>query len=1116
MLALSLAKLVSSAAPGANVSDLHLRPIGNSLWRAGAGAGKTYNLVQRVMRIAEDWSKTHDGAFPRLVVTTFTRMATQELRVRLMEAALKAAAEGKKDLIPFVTSRSQLFVTTLHGVMDSFLRSFGSEIGLEPGFRVAGSEEMEALVRRVGKKILFPDATTTQTVVDELLNEFDFSTTLRLLQRVSRIRTEFDETEKPARPANRTDMLASMALSLRDLADDLKSLHDEIARGSDDPKWAPHLEWLQLVVREMKVESFDETHLDMLIELLAGEPKIVNSTKSKHYIAFAAGEDWKDPIKNAKSELANLLVELTAIEKFEKVNAALDSVERQFSEALRREKLRAGLIELEDLELLALELIRRSPKAAETYAASWDHWLIDEYQDTSPRQVVLLAALAKGRPQFVVGDPQQSIYLFRGARPNVFLDREDQASSEAHEKVELMGNRRSHPEVMAFINHSVAKLGSDFQEMTAERRHQHGDGRRPGSVASPFGAATLLSMAPATFTDASGKTKPLKIEDLRRLEAEQISNVVATLLHGDPKRNRPGASPASIAILARSNKDLGIVAREFARRGLPFQIHTAGAYSDRLEVADLCALLSFLSNPHDDENLIHLARTAWFPIREEVLATGYRRTGSLWNVLEAERAKDVDENHEIEALQAGLIAARERGLVQAFREMLMGCDFFSWCGVLDPSGRREANALKFLAKLAVAERQAGFVPRRFVDEILGGGDRGSENESNDRDAVAAVKPDRIHLMTIHVSKGLEFDHVFLPFLADAGGKGRSSSEFILHEQKRVWSVGLSVDDEGGSSAGPLAREWNDILHTWGVEEMKRLLYVALTRARESLFLSVTGEPKTNSFLSFLDLSREPGDHGTYRTIVDTGAAGAGGVALSAGKSEGNLRAPWGQVPRARPDSVYAGISVTRLLELEDEIAAQNAISREGAGGARGARIQRSTPAPGAARRSLSMAIAAARGTRLHRVFEMAKPDRNRDQNENQTAMAQEIARWFVEDEQEGARDALKWLLALKEPNLASVLSSGEVEWSFTYVRGGYAVDGQIDLWGRDPAGRLWVIDYKTGDSFYKDKAIRQLKYYAEALLAGRVAQAEEEVFLCALYPFTKEIFTESMVLPKGL
>lgn len=1079
--------------------NLHERPIGDSLWRAGAGAGKTFNLVKRVMRIAEEWSASHEGAFPRLVVTTFTRMATQELRVRLMEEALRSSAAGNTELIPFVTSRSQLFVTTLHGVMDSFLRSFGSEIGLEPGFRVGGPEEIETLVRRVGKKILFPlraaqtleEAELAKSVaIDTLLAEFDFATTLRLLQRVARIRSEFEESEKTSRPATAADMRASMAIGLQDLAAPLADLRAEITLASDDVKWAEFVEWLGLLISHMRATTATNLLTLDLANLLESQPKVTNS--GKHKIDFGAGPKWKTPILNAEKTVESVRDEENALDKFEAVNSALALVECEFSAALRIEKFQSGLIELEDLELLALELVRKSPTAAATYAEGWDHWLIDEYQDTSPRQVLLIAALARGRPQFVVGDPQQSIYMFRGARPNVFLDREEMAAKNSHEKVELLGNRRSHPDVMNFVNHGVRVLGEEFQPMSSVRAEQKNSGRREGSVASPFGAATLLAMQPATAVDSSGREKPLKADELRAREAEQIANAIETILV-------KGASPASIAILSRSNKDLAIVAREFGRRGLPFQVHTAGAYSDRLEVADLCALLGFLSNPHDDENLIHLARTVWFPISEDVLVTGYRRKGSLWNVLEAQAASASDQ-HEIETLQAGLVAARERGLVQAFREMLMTCEFFSWCGLLDPSGRREANALKFISKLAVAERQAGFVPRRFNDEILGGGDRGGESESNDRDAVAAAKPDRIHMMTIHVSKGLEFDHVFLPFLSDAGKPGGRLNDFVFHEQKRIWTVGLAVDDDGGTTAGPIAREWNAIVDAWGLEEKKRLLYVALTRSRESLFLSATGEPKANSFLSFLNLSKETGPHESYRTLDHVELPTDRYRPVE--KSE-KVRVPWGSIERKRGDNSFASISVSRLLEMEEETES---------------RLKNPNKKVQSAKRSLSMAVAAARGTRLHRVFEMAKPDMAGNSAgegaEHASIMAREIARWFAEDEQEDARQALKWLLELKEPKLASILISGEVEWSFTYVRGEYAVDGQIDLWGRDDVGKLWVVDYKTGDSAYKEKALRQLKYYAEALAACGFAKPNEKIYLCALYPFSEEVFTEPVVLSR--
>lgn len=1100
--------------------DLHRSPIGNSLWRAGAGAGKTYNLVERVLRIEQEWRKNpeNQGRSPRLVVTTFTRMATQELRMRLMEAALKS--ERQAELIPFVTSRSQLFVTTMHGVMDSFLRTFGSEIGLEPGFRVAGPDELETLIRRVGKRVFFPEqvggqpagqdaSQTAGQEIDIILSEFSFSAALSLMNRISKTRREFQFSDRPARPAERADFEIALRRCLAERAQSLSELINEIEEKQPSDKWNEFLDWLNRglsILRLAATVSLSE-QLNSILEWHEAAPKFQNARANK--IEFRAGEKWKDPIKAIVQEVESAIQDLAAIEKFVSLNLSLATVEARFTDEIRAEKFRSGLIELEDLELLSIELIQKSPQSARSFAESWDHWLIDEFQDTSPRQVQLIEALAIGKPQFIVGDPQQSIYLFRGARPGVFAEREATALSRGDERTELMGNRRSSPGVMQFINHAVGRLEGEFQEMTSVRATQENEGRRLLSITSPFGQASVLLLPPATTPNEKGEQKPLKVDELRRLEAGRLAAAAKSLLSR-------GASPASIAVLGRSNRELTLVAREFSKAGLPFQVHTAGAYSDRLETADLCALLGFLSNPHDDENLIHLARTAWFPIEEQTLALGYRRESSLWSTIESAKLPP-EEDVMVHALRTALHTVRERGVVQAFRETLGSCDFFSWCGVLDPSGRREANVLKFISKLSVAERQAGFLPRKFCDEVMGGGDRGGESESNDRDAVAAIKPDRIHLMTIHVSKGLEFDHVFLPFLADSTKKSAGrDTKFVFHEIDRVWTAGISIDEEGGFSAGPVMRDWANTMAKWSMEEQRRLLYVAVTRARESLLLSATVDMedglKPESFLGFLSLDLSQGDHESYRVLTDADLEATSVATVQEGHSEIEIRLPWIRSRESTESTEIVSMSVSRLLDLEQEVVAEK--------NAREAKLHVSANSDPAIEsfKALKMADAAARGTRLHRVFEMAKAD----STITKEIMAREIARWFPEKDQADAMAALRWVLELKSPEISSILASGEVEWSFTYkaeapeilqekLKGPIAIEGQIDLWGRDSAGTLWVLDYKTGSSKYADKALRQLEYYAAALIAGGIARKSETIQLAALFPFSKEVITQSLV-----
>lgn len=1085
------------------MSELHNSPIGNALWRAGAGAGKTYNLVERVLRLEEEWRRREkSGQAPRLVVTTFTRMATQELRVRLMEAALRSSRQT--ELVPFVTSRSQLFVTTMHGVMDSFLRTFGAAIGLEPGFRVAGPDEIDMLIRRVGKRVFFPEAsenTVEQSALDDVLAEYGFAHSLSIVQRISKIRREFEYADRPARPAGPEDFKRLLGKSLSSQSLALTDLVGEIESNQTSEKWNEFLDWLNRGIHFLKEGGDVAEQLRNLELWLEAEPSVRNAGSMK--IEFQAGSKWKDPIKRVEKVVEDSSADLSSLEKFHALNTAMATIESRFTALLREEKFRLGLIELEDLEILALELIHRAPETAKAFADSWDHWLIDEYQDTSPRQVELIRELAQGKPQFVVGDPQQSIYLFRGARPGVFHEREMEALSNRHERTELMGNRRSHPEVMTFVNEAVSGFKGEFQKMTSERANQENLGRRKGSVGSPLGAAALCVVEPAKETSENGKERALPQDDQRRREAERLAAVASQLLNA-------GASPASIAVLARSNRELGYVAREFVRRGLPIQLHTAGAYSDRLETADLCALLGFLANPHDDENLIHLARTAWFPVDEAVLALGYRRTGSLWSRLELE----ADQQVVIQSLRSALVCVRERGIVQAFREVLTACDFFSWCGVLDPSGRREANALKFLSKLVVAERQAGFLPRKFNDEIMGGGDRGGEGESNDRDAVAAVKPDRIHLMTIHVSKGLEFDHVILPFLADSTKRPiRLKEKFVFHETERIWSVAVTTDEEGSFSAGPLSRDWNAIFQEWSLEESRRLLYVALTRARESLFLSATLEPDEHppeeSFLSYLRLNRSPGHHGSYRCLENPPAfanhSNSSGEDTMDG--ENSLSLPWRRDREAVSDAAAPLVSISVTALIEKHAAERAAADISAKSPSSNSSISTANHIGKDILKPLKMAEAAARGTRLHRVFEMAKSH----SDDRREKMAKEIVRWFRPEEQDDALEALNWVLDLKSPDMSSIIMTGEVEWSFAYVHAQerILVEGQVDLWGRDSAGKLWIVDYKTGSTENFDKALEQLAYYAEALVAAGIAKPAEEVGLAAVFPFAKQVFEQT-------
>jgi ATP-dependent helicase/nuclease subunit A len=132
--------------------------------RAGAGAGKTTALTEHVLDVAREFRKTQDR-YPRIVVTTFTKKATQELKERLVLLALKK----HHDLLEFVNSSSALKISTIHGILDQFLRQYGGAIELDPSFSVINSSRASQLARQVIRKILLNHSSkeSLQTLIDE-------------------------------------------------------------------------------------------------------------------------------------------------------------------------------------------------------------------------------------------------------------------------------------------------------------------------------------------------------------------------------------------------------------------------------------------------------------------------------------------------------------------------------------------------------------------------------------------------------------------------------------------------------------------------------------------------------------------------------------------------------------------------------------------------------------------------------------------------------------------------------------------------------------------------------------------------------------------------------------
>lgn len=525
--------------------------------------------------------------------------------------------------------------------------------------------------------------------------------------------------------------------------------------------------------------------------------------------------------------------------------ALLDSLLRAFSvryAAFKRE--RSGL-DFDDLELCAGAMLEQH----EAVRASWSERLrllmVDEFQDTNPRQLAILAAL-EHENLFTVGDELQSIYGFRHADVGLFRARREQLA-QRDSSLALRWNFRSRPALLAAIDAVfAARFGEAFTPLIAGREAEKGaDGkppiellltdRRSWNGASPGASGELPGVSGGS---PGGRGELPAGPRWRHAEARLLAHRIAELI--DAGRAKPG----DIAVLLRSVGDLPLYQRALEERGLS-TLAAVGSFWGHQQVNDLLAYLRVLANPLDELALHGTLASPLVGLSSDSLALLARGAQSLgigvWELIQRPSAAPVRgrlEARERERLEsfAALVAAERacasaRPLGELVRRVLTATGYEAHVLSLPWGERRLANLHK-LQRLAVRfEAQEGRDLRAFLDHVAHQQNamEGSEPEA----PIGELEPQAVRLMSIHAAKGLEFPVVCL---ADLGRVPPSSAPALLVDGERM---GLRLTRLDGSEAAP-TMHYTELLNARReaeAEEEERILYVAMTRARELLLLS---------------------------------------------------------------------------------------------------------------------------------------------------------------------------------------------------------------------------------------------------------------------------------------
>lgn len=996
--------------------------LNNEIVRAGAGAGKTTRLTQTVLRVAKEYMKIHQRA-PKVVVTTFTRKATEELRERLL---LAACQEEDAQLIDFVTSHSNLHISTLHGVLSLFLRRFGHWMDIDSGFSVLESAQADRLVRKVLREILVEN-----TEYDVLLDEYNVDHLSKMVLDYDSATSEFGNLKF----FTKEDLKTAARQVYEVLAQRLKDLAQRVRDEASDTKWAEYADHLSSCAYLLK--SDDAMSGAEWLSRLQTVPKPRYLSKST-----PIPQDLHEGLKNfldESKELDSEEYDPRHWEDYAQRALLFQQLADRFSKRYRELKQSSGQLEMRDLETVSLHAVRTYPDVAKAFSSDWDYWLIDEYQDTSPLQVELLRHLVGSKPVFVVGDPQQSIYLFRGARSEVFVEQENRIESSGGTKSELKKNYRSRPELLMFLNDFFQQFDQKFMVMEPRHAPQNPD-------------ATVASFC---IVDRTNEEPLLPL-------AEKILAGAAT-----------GARFEEYCVLARTHRELNEIAQYFESLNIPTHIHSSDGFYQRREILDVLSLLKFLLNPLDNLNLMRVLRSPWCRISDQELAESLQKKVHFYWPQLAQLCAD---HPAIVKLASSLDRVHKIGVYETLKRMVIDWGLIDASHYHDSTGRRESNIWKFLSILKEKERAPGFHYHTFVQQVLQG--RRSVEGDEETDAVAALEPDRVNLMTIHKAKGLKFKHVLLPNLH----KRHTTTEARRHEQiivvdenEKKMTLALRLGEERKLKHNLAARNLFLGLSKRESEEHIRLLYVALTRAEESVTLHWQEPFLSSSWASLLSWPLEEGRHPTRHYSYEV-CRQFGAVYPYQDKGRGDfcVRPPWSNLENLEKGN-QKRFSVTHLLESEAGLLTE--CSAEKMTPVQNDEIKNRLEAP-------------VFGQRLHSFLERFKYS-----PEN---MSVDVYRQkWMSARGSDFEKAVEYVLSLNLPPVRELIRRGEVEWGFQLKTKRGILEGQIDLWGTMPGGpqsgqhqlTTWVVDYKSGSSRSIEKAFDQLNLYALALRARGVEHA---------------------------
>lgn len=796
---------------------------------AGAGSGKTLTLVARyITRLAE-------GITPRQIAAiTFTKKAAREMRSRVRRKLedLQATAELSGDRLFWGNLAAQMDaarIGTIHSLCAELLRAHPAEAGIDPRFEVmdeglsaalriqAVDDTLKGLVEdplftplleNVPVKLL---TTMLQELLDRRLDAREvFSLNLDYqdnIVRELRQRMQHPEITGPIaelRSYSEHDLLADAGDKLAEMVRELLQLWTlaESALAEVDPgNAAVHLYQARRSYMQRRLGGKDSEVKGLIAEIQS------------------AYDTWLNPLVGGKGS-QDTPPSPEAEKRFEQLSPLLKAAFERVNQAYQDLLDLRQAVDFDDLEYLAQQLLKL-PEIRQRWQGELQEVLVDEFQDTNQRQRDIIQALTAlpGR-LFIVGDMRQSIYRFRHADVTVFREEQQRIAHEHGMLQELDLTYRAHePLLLATSDLLAAVIGTQQ------------DPNRPYYV--PFTSMEAHNKLPdehihsphVEFVLGAGDDA----EEGRVRTAKALAERLVQL-----QREGQIQSWDDVALLFRATGAYAVYEEALEDAGIPFVTVAGKGFYDRPEIRDLVNMLRALADPLDDLSFAGLLRSPAIGLSDAALFLLRQSGKPFWQALQ-EDSSDLSGNDLARAERAvgilkELIPLADRvPVAELIKQVIDALDYRAILATADQKTSQKASSkaggrlwrnVDKLIEDAQTSQQVSV--RAFLDMLKVMNDAGAREGEASAEALGAVR-----LMTIHRSKGLEFN---LVVLADASRTARSPSEAVYLSNE----LGLTFKLDSQPLAYKLAK-FQDADQS-ECEDL-RILYVALTRAKQKLIIS---------------------------------------------------------------------------------------------------------------------------------------------------------------------------------------------------------------------------------------------------------------------------------------